>query len=672
MTDEASSAVASDSRNSIDDRESWTRDHIGEKYNGFSDGGRSKSLKEQLENVCFHNANLNRSQRDNSGSPLFSNIGKSGSLPLVSPTSKNNLQELPDGVEMLEVDQFEKMIPEMFNESLVLDVRPYNLYEVSHIKGAINVCVPTTLLKRMSYSVIQILNSISIGNDVKLQVLKRINSVSERPMKVLLYDLDSEESHISLRLYHTSMKFVHQNKDHKSFEIYCLRGGYRSISHRASLIEKAENGSLSGTGVHHNNICGILLPSLSLYDQRFLSSIKKNSLLTLSLQRPPSMDTNGYRLGGYYPENLPNERDSKNGSLDLHKLNNYRYRFSLPKNLSLKADRLPEWLKFFVKYSYDSSNYSSDVVNILCEKFDKIERAEELRLKTAINNLNKVEHNSEICSPSAPCPGCDQNNLIHKGIEFGHKNRFKNIWAYEHSMVRLVLSPGRSDITNKEEGEYFNANFLQYFTLSQNKYIATQNPLPSTYEDFWNSVWYNSVKVIICLNKQTLVDISQRDVKYFDTQSFPKLELSVEAVAVFENQSFSMRRLKLTKHGKSRELFHFEYLDWPDFGVPKSFDSIFDLINKKNEKMEEVRSKNDSMLVHCMAGCGRTGSFIAMDMVLDSLCNPKSSHLDPWGNEDLIFKAVQYERTRRISMVQNLDQFIVIYEFILNCIIDKI
>lgn len=78
------------------------------------------------------------------------------------------------------------------------------------------------------------------------------------------------------------------------------------------------------------------------------------------------------------------------------------------------------------------------------------------------------------------------------------------------------------------------------------------------------------------------------------------------------------------------------------------------------------------MLVHCMAGCGRTGSFIAMDMVLDSLCNPKSSHLDPWGNEDLIFKAVQYERTRRISMVQNLDQFIVIYEFILNCIIDKI
>lgn len=671
MTDEASSAVVSDGRNNIDNKDSWTGDHSGEKYNGFSGTGKQESLKEQLENICCRNTNISKSRRDKSGSPLLSSISKSTSPPLISPPGKNNLQELPDGVEMLGVDAFEKIVLETFNESLVFDVRPYNLYELSHIKGAINVCVPTTLLKRISYSVVQILNSISIDGEVKLRVLKRINSVSEKPMKVLLYDLDSEESHVSMRLYHTSMKFVHQNKDHKSFEIYCLRGGYRSISHRASLIEKVENGSLSGTGVYHNNICGILLPSLPLYDQRFLSSIKKNSLLALPLRRSSFVDSNGSKFYGCYPENMPNERESKNVGLDLHNLNRYRYRFSLPKNLSLKANRLPGWLQFFVKYSYDSSNYSSDVVNILCQKFDKIERAEELRLETAINNLNKAEHNSEICSPSAPCPGCDQNHLIHKGIEFGHKNRYKNIWAYEHSMVRLVLSPGTSDITNKEEGEYFNANFLQYFTLSQNKYIATQNPLPSTYEDFWNSVWYNSVKVIICLNKQTLVD-SNRDVKYFDTQTFPKRELSVEVIAVFENQSFRMRCIKLTKHAKTKELFHFEYLDWPDFGVPKSFDSILDLINKKNEKMEDGKSKHEAILVHCMAGCGRTGSFIAMDMVLDSLRNSKGHHLDAWGNEDLIFKAVQYERTRRISMVQNLDQFIVIYEFILNCIIDKI
>lgn len=96
-----------------------------------------------------------------------------------------------------------------------------------------------------------------------------------------------------------------------------------------------------------------------------------------------------------------------------------------------------------------------------------------------------------------------------------------------------------------------------------------------------------------------------------------------------------------------------------DNEVPKNI-SAFD--QKKNEVSAPV-------LVHCSAGCGRTGVFITLDYLLNVLEHPtdRSNRIDVWNmSQDLIYIIVNELRKQRISMVQNLTQYITCYEGILE------
>lgn len=79
--------------------------------------------------------------------------------------------------------------------------------------------------------------------------------------------------------------------------------------------------------------------------------------------------------------------------------------------------------------------------------------------------------------------------------------------------------------------------------------------------------------------------------------------------------------------------------------------------------------KRPPVLVHCSAGCGRTGVFITLDFLLNVLESPtdKCNRIDVWNmSQDLIFIIVNELRKQRISMVQNLTQYITCYESILE------
>lgn len=79
--------------------------------------------------------------------------------------------------------------------------------------------------------------------------------------------------------------------------------------------------------------------------------------------------------------------------------------------------------------------------------------------------------------------------------------------------------------------------------------------------------------------------------------------------------------------------------------------------------------KQPPLLVHCSAGCGRTGVFITLDFLLNILTYPSNCNnkIDVWKmTQDLIFITVNELRKQRISMVQNLTQYITCYEAILE------
>ena len=92
------------------------------------------------------------------------------------------------------------------------------------------------------------------------------------------------------------------------------------------------------------------------------------------------------------------------------------------------------------------------------------------------------------------------------------------------------------------------------------------------------------------------------------------------------------------------------------------------------------------IMVHCSAGCGRTGTFCTIDSVVDMLKRQKKARItqnrdamDLDGEEwvkrddlDLITKTVADFRLQRLSMVQTLRQFVLCYETVLEWLVREI
>ena len=83
-----------------------------------------------------------------------------------------------------------------------------------------------------------------------------------------------------------------------------------------------------------------------------------------------------------------------------------------------------------------------------------------------------------------------------------------------------------------------------------------------------------------------------------------------------------------SKSGETREVIHFQYVSWPDYGVPVMADTMLNFRNKVRAEQSEMTSKlvteglwsghpmGPPMVVHRSAGIGRTGTFMTIDTAI--------------------------------------------------------
>lgn len=96
------------------------------------------------------------------------------------------------------------------------------------------------------------------------------------------------------------------------------------------------------------------------------------------------------------------------------------------------------------------------------------------------------------------------------------------------------------------------------------------------------------------------------------------------------------------RDGSSRTVRQFQFMDWPEQGVPKSGEGFIDFIGQVHKTKEQF-GQEGPITIHCSAGVGRTGVFITLSIVLERM--QYEGVLD-------VFQTVRILRSQRIHMVQ--------------------
>uniref|UniRef100_A0A3Q2DRQ3 Protein tyrosine phosphatase receptor type Q n=1 Tax=Cyprinodon variegatus TaxID=28743 RepID=A0A3Q2DRQ3_CYPVA len=233
------------------------------------------------------------------------------------------------------------------------------------------------------------------------------------------------------------------------------------------------------------------------------------------------------------------------------------------------------------------------------------------------------------------------------------KNRFLNIKPYNNNRVKLLSEPGMAG------SDYVNASFVSGY-LCPNEFIATQGPLPSTVADFWRMIWETGTRTVAMLT-QCYEKGRIRCHKYWPEDNKPMTVFSDILISKVSEEvlpDWTVRTLKVEKHGHYILVKHFNYTSWPEHGVPESCSTLIKFV----KAVRAHRHDNSTIVVHCSAGVGRTGVFIALDHLIQ--------HIRDHDFVD-IYGLVAELRSERMCMVQNLAQYIFLHQSTLELLNNK-
>lgn len=307
---------------------------------------------------------------------------------------------------------------------LLLDLRVSPQFAQSRIRGSLNLCIPTTLLKRATFNLQKLQQTFQAPSEQ--EAFARWKDTKN----LVVYDAFSSEKRDAVSAMNTIKKFTNEGY---TGTCSILRGGFNAflaaypalIDHGQIAAQKPGRPTLMLGGASKDGagpsvapvVGGVMLPTSSNAPNPFFSNIRQNQDL----------------IGGV-------------GQMDVR----------VPPGADSEA--LPRWLQ-------EAANFEDHGKNV-SDRFLNIELEEQKRMKGAYSYINPAMANEENRKIAA--------NVQLSGIEKGGKNRYKDILPFEHARVRLEGKP---------EGtcDYINASHIKA-SRSHKRYIASQGPLPATFE----------------------------------------------------------------------------------------------------------------------------------------------------------------------------------------------
>eukprot|EP00062_Callorhinchus_milii_P026180 gi/632987995/ref/XP_007882864.1/ PREDICTED: tyrosine-protein phosphatase non-receptor type 5 isoform X2 [Callorhinchus milii] len=237
---------------------------------------------------------------------------------------------------------------------------------------------------------------------------------------------------------------------------------------------------------------------------------------------------------------------------------------------------------------------------------------------------------------------------------FGLKNRYKTILPNPHSRVQLI--------TESEDplSSYINANYIRGYGGEERVYIATQGPTVSTVCDFWRLVWQERCSIVVMITN--LEEKNEKCTVYWPARQGLYGGVEVTVTQELCEEDYSLRLLTLRAGGEERCMRHYWYTSWPDQKTPDNARPLLQLVQEVEAARQQARgaatASHSPLIVHCSAGIGRTGCFIATSICYMELRNAAVV--------DILRTACQL-RLDRGGMIQTVEQYQFVHHALSLC-----
>ncbi|KAL3867958.1 hypothetical protein ACJMK2_040800, partial [Sinanodonta woodiana] len=214
----------------------------------------------------------------------------------------------------------------------------------------------------------------------------------------------------------------------------------------------------------------------------------------------------------------------------------------------------------------------------------------------------------------------------------------------------------------ERETDYINASFIDGFRRSQ-AYVAAQGPTEKTLNDFWRMIWQLKATKIVMLTNLT-EGSGRKCLQYWpDEGSVDFGKINVQLIQTDQFSDFIIRTMKIKMNdcldeGDSRLIKQFHFTTWPDKSVPRYSSSMVNFRHKIHTTEDETNFSGP-LVVHCSAGVGRTGTFIAIDILVNQA--------EAQGSVN-VTSCLESLRNQRVLMIQTLEQFIFVHEVLVEAL----
>uniref|UniRef100_A0A8R1UTI7 Tyrosine phosphatase n=1 Tax=Pristionchus pacificus TaxID=54126 RepID=A0A8R1UTI7_PRIPA len=223
------------------------------------------------------------------------------------------------------------------------------------------------------------------------------------------------------------------------------------------------------------------------------------------------------------------------------------------------------------------------------------------------------------------------------------KCRYYNVGCFDWN--RIVLKD------RSPHNDFYHANSVYLKGDDHFHVIAAQGPLYNTTDEFWELIYQEKVSTIVQLCNFTEEYWPKKNKRTFGdyTVSLEKEDLIDENVPDVQLRTFTVRK---EGESESHMVNHIFYKKWPDYSVPQTVTPLITIVRWLEEN--GGMGKESPILVHCLAGIGRTGTLIVTLMGLRSIRT--TNQLEEPSN--FVMELAKELRRHRDGSIQTSQQYI--------------